>query len=80
MLERNADGSLNFPAPRVMSADSPAQMVTKRQLKDGVREVFEDDAELALVYSRAMATSTPQVDSCAQATLRPAMTGCRCRS
>ena len=50
MLERNADGSLNFPAPKVMIADSPAQVVTKRQLKDGVREVFEDDAELALVY------------------------------
>jgi len=50
VLERNADGSLNFPAPKLMLADSPAKLMTKRQLREGVREVFEDDAEIALVY------------------------------
>lgn len=50
VLERNADGSVNFPAPRLLLADSQARGVTNRQLKDGVRDVFEDDTEIALVY------------------------------
>jgi Caspase domain len=50
VLERNADGSLNFAAPKIMLAGSSTQVVTKRQLRDSVRDVFEDDAEIALVY------------------------------
>ncbi|GCE44123.1 High-affnity carbon uptake protein Hat/HatR [Rhodococcus wratislaviensis] len=49
-LERNADGRLNFPAPRLLTAAGEAQTITKSELKDAVRELFEDDAEVALFY------------------------------
>lgn len=50
VLERNADGTLNFAAPQVLTGTSDAQMVYKRDLKDGVRGLFADDAEIALFY------------------------------
>lgn len=49
-LERHADGRLNFPAPRLLTAIAPTQGISKSQLKDAVRELFEDDAEVALFY------------------------------
>ncbi|GCE42954.1 High-affnity carbon uptake protein Hat/HatR [Rhodococcus wratislaviensis] len=49
-LERHADGRLNFPAPRLLTASGATQRITKSQLKDAVRELFEDDAEVALFY------------------------------
>lgn len=50
VLERNSDGTLNFAAPQVMTGTSPAQVVRKRDLKDAARELFADDAEIALLY------------------------------
>lgn len=50
ILERNADGTLNFAAPQVLIGTGPGQLVTKRQLKDAVRELFADDSEIALLY------------------------------
>jgi hypothetical protein len=50
ILERNADGTLNFAAPQVLTGTGPGQLVTKRQLKDAVRELFADDSEIALLY------------------------------
>src|SRR6267154_6571071 len=50
VLERNSDGTLNFAAPQVMTGTSSTQVVRKRDMKDAVRELFADDAEIALFY------------------------------
>jgi hypothetical protein len=50
VLERNADGTLNFPDPRLLTGTSDSQPVNKRELKEAVRELFADDAEVALFY------------------------------
>jgi hypothetical protein len=50
VLERHADGTLNFPAPQILIGASNTQTVKKRTLKDAVRELFSDDAEIALFY------------------------------
>jgi hypothetical protein len=50
-LERNADGTLNFTGPQVMTGTSPTQPVRRADLKDAVRELFADQqAEIALFY------------------------------
>ncbi len=49
-LERNADGTLNFSAPQVLTGTSPMQSVQKKDLKDSVRKLFADDSEIALFY------------------------------
>lgn len=49
-LERHADGTVNFSSPHVLTGTGPTQPVTKRDLKDAVRELFSDDAEIALFY------------------------------
>lgn len=50
VLERNADGTLNFSTPQVLTGVNPAQSVRKKNLKDAVRELFADDSEIALFY------------------------------
>lgn len=50
VLERHADGTLNFPTPQLVVGTRPGQAVTRRELKDAVRELFEDDSEIALLY------------------------------
>lgn len=50
VLERNADGTLNFSSPQVLAGTSPAQSVRKKDLKDSVRQLFADDSEIALFY------------------------------
>jgi Caspase domain len=50
VLERNADGTLNFSAPQVLTGTSPVQSVQKKDLKDSVRKLFADDSEIALFY------------------------------
>ena len=50
VLERNADGTPNFVTPRLLSGASPAEIVTKSDLKDAVRELFNGDSEIALLY------------------------------
>lgn len=50
VLERNSDGTLNFTAPQVMTGTSATQTVRKRALKAAARELFADDAEIALFY------------------------------
>jgi hypothetical protein len=49
-LERNADGTLNFSTPQVLTGVSSAQSVRKKDLKDAVRQLFADDSEIALFY------------------------------
>lgn len=50
VLERHADGTLNFPTPNIMVGTAASQPVTRRDLKDAVRELFSADGEIALFY------------------------------
>ncbi|BBZ45442.1 caspase family protein [Mycobacterium parmense] len=50
VLERNADGTLNFATPRLMTGTGPAAPVTRTQLREAVEELFNDDADIALFY------------------------------
>jgi hypothetical protein len=50
VLERNADGSINFATPRVMVSTSSADTVERSELREAVGDLFKDDAEIALFY------------------------------
>ena len=50
VLERHADGTLNFATPQLLIGASATQTVTRNELKSAVRKLFEDDAEVALFY------------------------------
>jgi len=49
MLDRNADGSVNF-GTRLMVCNGPNDLVMKKDLKNAVRDLFADDADIALFY------------------------------
>jgi hypothetical protein len=49
VLARHADGSLNFDV-ELLLASGPKEAVTRKALKEKVRELFADDAEIALLY------------------------------
>jgi hypothetical protein len=49
-LERHADGTVNFGQPRIMTGAGPSCVVERTELKDAVRELFADDAAIALFY------------------------------
>ncbi|ORI28143.1 caspase family protein [Rhodococcus sp. 1168] len=50
VLERHADGTMNFRTPKLLVASSGESAISKRELKDAVTELFDDDAEVALLY------------------------------
>lgn len=50
ILERHADGTVNFVTPRILTSNGPSDIVQKSDLKDAVREVFADDSDIALLY------------------------------
>jgi len=50
VLERHADGTVNFATPRIITGTSMTDYVEKAELKDAVRELFADDSETALFY------------------------------
>lgn len=50
VLERNADGTVNFITPRVLLGTGPGSEVSKKELKESVRELFSGDADIALFY------------------------------
>ncbi|MDP9357139.1 MAG: caspase family protein [Chloroflexota bacterium] len=50
VLERNADGTINFATPQLLIGTGPNQTVTKGRLKSALRELFSDDAEISLFY------------------------------
>jgi hypothetical protein len=50
VLERHADGTVNFATPRLMAGTGPADAVNKGELKNAVRELFSGDSEIALFY------------------------------
>lgn len=47
-LERHADGSINFVGPKLLVGAGTS--VSRQTLKDAVRELFEDEAEIAVLY------------------------------
>jgi hypothetical protein len=49
MLERHADGSVNF-GTKIVVGTGPADILTRAELKEAVRELFADDSEVALFY------------------------------
>ncbi|MFD2443714.1 caspase domain-containing protein [Bacillus sp. CGMCC 1.16607] len=49
VLDRNSDGTINFSV-NLMTATGPDNLITRKQLKDKVQELFEDDCEVALFY------------------------------
>jgi hypothetical protein len=50
ILERHADGTVNFVTPRMLTGTGPADIVERRELKDAVRDLFTGDADIALLY------------------------------
>lgn len=50
VLERNADGTLNFSTPLLLTGTGPAALVTRDDLRGAVEELFNDDADIALFY------------------------------
>lgn len=50
VLERHADGTLNFAQPKLLTATSSLATVTRTELREAVEELFRDDAEISLFY------------------------------
>jgi hypothetical protein len=50
ILERHADGAVNFVTPRLITGTGPTDIVEKSELKEAVRQLFVDDADIALLY------------------------------
>jgi hypothetical protein len=49
VLERHMNGELNFDVKHVTSVDANS-LITRKQLKEDVKKLFEDDCEIALFY------------------------------
>ncbi len=49
ILERNSDGTLNFDV-KLLSGTGPKDVVSRAELKEAVRALFDDDSEIALFY------------------------------
>lgn len=50
VLERNADGTLNFATPLLLTGTGPAAPITRDELRQAVEELFNDDSDIALFY------------------------------
>lgn len=50
VLERHADGTINFATPRLLTCTSDRDSIQKTQLKERVRELFADECDIALFY------------------------------
>lgn len=50
VLERHADGTINFANPKLIIGTIDSNIVKKQHLKEAVRELFNDDSEIALLY------------------------------
>jgi hypothetical protein len=50
VLERHADGTVNFPTPLTLTGTGPSEPIEKSGLKDAIRELFKADSEIALFY------------------------------
>lgn len=49
VLERNANGSLNFDC-KILTASNPSESISKSGLKDDIEQMFKKNAEIALFY------------------------------
>ncbi len=49
LLERHADGTVNFVTPKILTGTSSTNRVDKVNLKDAVRELFSGDSEIAVI-------------------------------
>jgi len=49
MLDRNADGSVNF-AVRLLVGIGSSEVIERRELKEAIRDLFSGDGEVALLY------------------------------
>lgn len=49
VLDRHADGTINF-GTNLLAATDPQSIVTRKDLKDSVSELFKDDSEVTLFY------------------------------
>lgn len=50
VLDRHADGTVNFVTPRILTGTGPADIIERSDLKDAVRELFMGDTDIALLY------------------------------
>lgn len=50
ILERHADNTVNFTTPRLMISSSSDHPISRRALKDAVKDLFSDDSDIALFY------------------------------
>ncbi|MDW5614795.1 caspase family protein [Mycolicibacterium sp. D5.8-2] len=50
ILERNADGTLNFPTPHLLVGTGAGSEITRLELKESVRQLFAGDADIALFF------------------------------
>lgn len=50
VLERHADGTLNFAQPKLLVGTGPAATVRRTELREAVEDLFKDDAEISLFY------------------------------
>ena len=49
ILERNGEGSVNFDC-KLMTASRSSESIGRSELKDSIEELFQSDAEIALLY------------------------------
>ncbi|MCD1634452.1 caspase family protein [Martelella mediterranea] len=50
VLERNADGTVNFITPKLIIGTNSEETVGRSTIKEAVRELFKDDSDVALFY------------------------------
>lgn len=50
VLERHADGTLNFAQPKMLTGTGVDSRVTRSELREAVEQLFRDDSEIALLY------------------------------
>ena len=50
LLDRNADGSVNFSQPRIMTTTGPDRRITRAEIKKAIEDLFSDDNEIALFF------------------------------
>jgi len=50
MLDRHADGSVNFVQPKLIVGTGPTDIVERSELKESVRQLFVDDNDVLLFY------------------------------
>lgn len=50
VLARNADGSVNFATPKILTATGQHNTISRRDLRDAIAALFHDNPEIALLY------------------------------